>query len=201
MVKQMLKVISGRDEQQTGALTDDDLMRLVALNRKDAFETLVARHQALVFGLATRYLGDRQAGRDVTQDVFLSIWAGRDKYRPIGKFLSYLTSVCINRCRVVARGRRNLLRKVASFGQEASTASSPGDEVPLDALLDMERRKEIQHHLTRLPEKTRLVMIYRFVHDMSLGDISEVTGMPIGTVKSHIARGTKRIRKMIARGG
>ena len=181
------------------ALSDDDLMRLASLNRRDAFEALVVRHQAFVFGLAARFLGDRDKGRDVTQDVFLALWSARHRYRPGGLFKSYLTSVCLNRCRVVTRGASRRARREAGL-EEEMTVSRPSDpDVPLSVLLENERRREMQDHLTRLPEKCREVMIFRFTHEMPLGEISDVTGMPLGTVKSHLLRGVKRLRQLMTR--
>ena len=204
-MKQKLRLITDTniERQPVERLLDDDLMRLAALDRRDAFETLIHRHQQLVFGLATRYLGNREKGRDVTQDVFLSLWADRHKYRPSGKFRSYITSVCLNRCRVVSRGMSRQAGKVAEYAQEIAAEAPDGRgraDMPLDSLLESERRKEIQGYLTKLPENCRTVMIYRYTHDMPLAIIAETTGMPLGTVKSHLLRGVHRIRQMMKKG-
>ena len=115
-------------------------------------------------------------------------------------FLGYLTSVCINRCRVVARGMRNQETKTARYEKEPPHRPPDGDELPLDALLKSEQRREIQRYLARLPVKTRAVLIHRFTHEMPLAEIGELTGMPLGTVKSHVVRGLARIRRMMKKG-
>ena len=198
---QKLRIVPDPETPAVDALSDDDLMRLAALDRRDAFEALVVRHQRLVFGLATRFLGSREQGRDVTQDVFLSLWAERRKYRPEGRFRSYLTSVCLNRCRVIARRPEH--RSWDNDDVLQATAAMPdtaGKEIPLESLLREEQQKAVQRYLTTLPENCREVMIYRFTHEMPLGEIADMTGMPVGTVKSHILRGLGRIRKMMKRG-
>lgn len=195
-----LKVVPDETTQPTTDLSDDDLMFLSAIDRKDAFEILVTRHHAFVFGLAARFLGDRQAGRDIAQDVFLSVWAERDNYQRRGRFKSYLAGVCLNRCRVAVRSMKNQDRKNKCLEAETTQSGRNVVEVPLDALLRSERDREIRARLSSLPGTTKAVLIYRYTHDMSLSDIGDVTGMPLGTVKSHLCRGLLRLRRMLTKG-
>jgi RNA polymerase sigma-70 factor (ECF subfamily) len=196
----LLKAVPDATEHPMDSLSDDDLMRLAALCRKDAFEILVIRHHAFVFGLAARFLGNRQMGRDIAQDVFLALWADRDKYQPKGMFKSYLAAVCLNRCRVTARGMKNQDKRAMRLHSEARGDLGEAADLPLDELLKRERNKEIQERLAMLPKAERAVLIYRFTHDMPLSDIGELTGMPLGTVKSHVSRGLLRIRRMLTKG-
>ena len=189
-------------EKTLPALSDDELMEIAASDNsgaecRAAFETLVTRHQSLVLGLAVRFLGSREKGRDVTQDVFLSLWAERESYRPEGKFRSYLASVCLNRCRVVTRTATNRGRKHELFGEDLKVLPDTGESEPLDTLIETERRNEIQQYLTRLSPQCRQVMIHRFTQDMPLAEIAEIAQMPIGTVKSHVQRGLEKIRMMM----
>ncbi len=115
-----LKLLKSGELLDGADLEDDDLMLLCRQDRHDAFEVLVQRHEALAFGLATRFLGDRSLGRDVAQDVFLSIWAERERYRPRGRFRSYLVSVTLNRCRHLARQRGSHKRKVSGLNRDSA---------------------------------------------------------------------------------
>jgi len=181
---------------EADALDDDDLMRLARAGRQDAFERLVRRHQALVLGLATRWLSDPAEGRDVAQDVFLALWAERDRYRPNGRFRSYLVSMTCNRCRVAARQRRSHGRKVSGLAAQGPAApADPG--APLERLVEAERAREVRRLLGALPEKTREVVILRFTHELPLADIAELTGLPLNTVKSHVHRGLERLHALL----
>ena len=55
--------------------------------------SLVLRHQALVLGYVTRYLGDRQLAREATQEVFLSLWQERARYKPSGRFRGFISRI------------------------------------------------------------------------------------------------------------
>jgi RNA polymerase sigma factor (sigma-70 family) len=176
-------------------LEDDDLITLIKSDHKEAFEVLVRRHQRLVLGMATRFLADPALGRDVAQDVFLAVWAERSRYQPRGRFVSYLVSVAINRCRYVARQRGSHTRKVTNLSKESVTKSEES-RIPLEQLLEQERARDIRSKLTRLPEKMRKVLILRYTNEMSIEEIALATGEPVGTVKSHLFRGVKRLHKL-----
>jgi RNA polymerase sigma-70 factor (ECF subfamily) len=193
-----LYLVDGKTEKKLGDLPDDDLMILARAERKDAFEALVRRHQTLVLALATRFLGDKALGRDVTQEVFLSLWAERYRYRPRGHFRSYLVSVTHHRCHYVARQRRSHGRKLGNLARNMAVGQ-PEPELPLETLVAAEKAREVRRKLEKLPERIRQVLILRFTQDCSLQEIAELTGLPLGTVKSHLFRGLKRLNRLIGK--
>lgn len=178
-------------------LDDDDLMLLAKAERQDAFEALVNRHQALVVALATRFLADRAAGRDVAQDVFLALWAERPRYKARGKFRSFLVSMTLHRCHMLARRRKT--RHEYAHRQAAAEASQPpaADDLPLRTVVERERALELRKLLGRVPEKQRQVLILRFTLDLTFEEIATATDLPVGTVKSYVFRGLKRLRSLL----
>ncbi len=196
MVRPNIRLVDKTENRQLDELADDDLMLLTRANREDAFETLIRRHQSLVLGLSVRYFADRSLGTDVTQDVFLALWAERERYRGRGKFRSYLFSMTMHRCHVVARQRKSHLRKLANVAQDNRARATEADQA-LDTLVEAERAREVRELLTRLPGKMRRVMILRFTHELALEEISSITGLPLGTVKSHLFRGVRRLAKLL----
>jgi RNA polymerase sigma-70 factor (ECF subfamily) len=190
--RQPIRLVEARTRELSD-LDDDELMLLVRSGQKDAFETLMRRHQALVFGLAARYLADRAAGRDVMQDVFLALWRERERYKPGGRFRSYLASMTFHRCHMVARSRESHGRRVA----QASDDRNPDAELPVDALVERERSREVRALLSRVPDHHRRVLVLRYAEELELEEIAEATGHPLGTVKSHLFRGLKLLRELV----
>lgn len=177
-------------------IRDDDLMALAKTGRQQAFEVLVKRYQSFVCALATRYLGNRATGGDVAQDVFLALWAERGRYTPRGKFRSYLVSVTLHRCHTVARKTKTQEAHARlERPEEHIDASEP--DLPLQKLVERENSREVRKALTRIPHKHRQVLILRFTQDLSLEEISDATGFPLGTVKSHLFRGLKRLARLL----
>ena len=193
-----LKLLQPEDAAGAG-LSDDDLMLLSRQDRHDGFEILVERHQTFVYALAARFLGDRTLGRDVAQDVFLSIWAERERYKARGRFKSYLVSVTLNRCRHLARQRGSHQRKATGLGRE-HRGQRPAADLPLEEVLEMERARELHGVLAELPEKLRLALILRYVNGLALREIASLTRQPTGTVKSHVFRGLKRLHQKLTAG-
>jgi RNA polymerase sigma-70 factor (ECF subfamily) len=181
-----------------GDLSDDDLMLLVQSGHAHAFEVLIRRHQSYVLGLASRFLADAAVGRDIAQEVFLSIWSNASHYEARGRFRSYLLSMTLKRCQHLGRAHRSQLRKRESqvLHQEGDSAAQG---TPLEALIERERARAVRERLAELPEKARAVVILRFTNGLSLAEIAEVTGAPAGTVKSHLFRALRQLQRLLGK--
>lgn len=176
-------------------LTDDELMLLVARDNKEAFETLLLRHQPLVQGYATRFLGDARTAEDVTQEVFLRIWKDRTRYRPEGRFKSYMLAISFNFLRDSSK-RQSTARK--NSDRIARGEMSPGTHPPLDQLLEKERAFRLHQHLLGLNDNTRSAILFRYGANLSYEEISCATRQPVGTIKSLVSRGLKELNAMLA---
>ncbi len=184
--------------QDLASLADDDLMRLAREGRRDAFEILVGRYTSLVLGSASRFLNDRHQGREVAQDVFLMLWAERERYVPQAKLRNLLVAMTFNRCRMVARSGKSHASKTERLAALDVTAEQSS---PLDALIERSKAAEVRRALTRLPEPVREVLILRYTHELSLEEIARATDKPVGTIKSHVFRGLKKLREVLSKGG
>lgn len=178
-------------------INDDDLMLLAKAGRQDAFKTLVNRYQALVLGLSTRFLGDRVAGRDVAQDVFLALWAERDRYKAHGKFRSFLVSMTLHRCHMVVRKRKTHSEHLQRQVQAKEKLLPSEEDLSIQSVVEYERAMELRKLLAHVPEKQRCVLILRFTLDLTFEEIGAATDLPVGTVKSHVFRGLKRLRTLL----
>ncbi|MFJ5776974.1 sigma-70 family RNA polymerase sigma factor [Streptomyces sp. NPDC093094] len=145
---------------------------------------------ALVHSLARRALGDAGEAEDVTQNVFLAAWNGRGGFDPRRGALSAWL-VGITRRKVAdalsARTRRGEL--VAAAGSTLLTGT-PHDTPEPTAVLD---RVLVTQALAALPAAQRRVLGLAFYGDLTQTQISQVTGWPLGTVKSHARRGLLRL--------
>ncbi|MFE5603359.1 sigma-70 family RNA polymerase sigma factor [Streptomyces coelicoflavus] len=175
---------------------EEELARGLVGADEAAFAAIYRRWGSLVHTMAARSLGDTHEAEDVTQQVFIGAWRGRHGFRPergaLGAWL-----VGITRRKIVdalaARGRR--LALVESAAQDVSPArlvQQAPDEV-LDRVLLVEA-------LSRLPHAQREVLCMAFYEDLTQVQISERTGVPLGTVKSHTRRGLHRLRTAVDQG-
>lgn len=198
MTERNLKLVSDKDSQDATDRSDDELMLLSAAGRGDAFEVLVKRHYGMVCASASQYLGDRGLGNDAAQDTFLSIWNRCRQYVPLGRFKSYLVTVMFNCCHMMARSQKADRNRNKSFHHEQQ-ARQPLPDVPLEVLMKSEMSRLVQEQLVKLPDRERKVLLLRYGQDLSMAETADLLEIPIGTAKSHAARGLKRLHKTLKR--
>ena len=165
-----------------------------------AFNQLVLRFQDGVYGLTLRMLGSSQPAEDATQEAFIKAWRRIDTYRG-GSFRSWLFTIAANQARDELRRRQ---RRPAQSLDEARDnpdrpdLDPPGDEPAPDAEAERgEMRAALERALMTLPDDWREVVVLSDVHGMDYREISEATGLALGTVKSRLSRARGRLREVI----
>jgi RNA polymerase sigma factor (sigma-70 family) len=170
-------------------LSDEDLSAAFAKGDPDALRLLYQRFGALVYSLARRSLTAAADAEDVTQQVFVSAWRGRDTFDPArGSLAGWLVAITRNRIADSMRGRQRDDRVLAHMAAGSATENLA---VPSDQVVN---RVVLADELSRLPEAQRLVMTLAFYSDLTHEQVAEVLQIPLGTVKSHIRRGLLRLR-------
>ncbi|WP_409234190.1 RNA polymerase sigma factor [Streptomyces sp. PA5.6] len=163
----------------------------------DQLAAAYLRWGRLVHRLARRALGDGPDAEDVTQQVFLAAWHGRRGYRPgAGGLAGWLVGITRHKVAdaLAARARRAVLLAAVGARQEIPPVGGPGPEQVLDRVL-------VQRELALLPSPQQLVLRLAFYGDLSQSQISERTGLPLGTVKSHTRRGLRALREGLTSAG
>jgi RNA polymerase sigma factor (sigma-70 family) len=146
---------------------------------------------ALVHGYCAKALGDRERAADCTQETFVSAWRARERFDPArGTLAGWLLGIARYRVLDVHRGAHRVPTPVDDVPVAASTASQGSQAAP-DVLAD---RMLIAHALESLPPAARQVVELAFYGDLTQVEIAERTGLPIGTVKSHMRRALLRLR-------
>ncbi|MGW7072300.1 sigma-70 family RNA polymerase sigma factor [Streptomyces sp. NPDC054855] len=152
---------------------------------------LYQRWGALVHTLAARALGDAREAEDVTQQVFLAAWRGRSGYRPDrGPLSAWLVGITRRKTADALTARTRRLALTTAAGVQVETGVLPTHDHP-EAALD---RVLIVQELGKLPPIQRLMLGMAFYQDLTQVQIAQRTGLPLGTVKSHIRRGLHRLR-------
>lgn len=176
------------DEPQT----DDrrDLAERFRKGDENALREAYQRYGASVHHLALASLRNGTDAEDVSQATFVAAWLGRDTYDPDrGSLLGWLLGIArrkvIDRLRVLAREQRDELTA-------RRYASSDTGEPPSERVID---RMIVADELARLPPEQRQVLELAFYDDLTHVQIAGVTGLALGTVKSHLRRGMAKLRQ------
>ncbi|MFC9930931.1 RNA polymerase sigma factor [Streptomyces sp. NPDC127190] len=172
---------------------ENELASRFAAGDEDVMEAVYRRWGPLVLSLARQSLGDGAEAEDVTQTVFLAAWRGRHGYLPgRGPLPAWLVGIARRKIAdaLSARTRR---ADVATAAARAS-ACVPDPSYAQDAALN---RVDVTRELRRLPEAQRRVLCLAFYGDLTQTQIADVTGWPLGTVKSHARRGLLRLGRSL----
>jgi len=163
-----------------------------------AFNVLVERYQRGLYNLCLRMLGSAAAAEDATQDAFIAAFRRLASFRG-GSFRAWLYRIAANTCYDELRRRRarptlSLDATVAEGGLAEMAGRGPS---PARQVERQETVAAIQRALDALPPDQRLAVILCDVQGMDYAEISAVTGAPLGTVKSRIARARLRLRDLL----
>jgi RNA polymerase sigma factor (sigma-70 family) len=167
---------------------DADVADLFGAGDERALAWAYERWAPLVHGLAVRALGSTADAEDVTQQVFVSAWTGRDGYRPeAGSLQGWLVGITRHRIADAFARRQREQRVVAAAGAGRRVEGAPADP-------HAEDRVVLLDELARIPDPQRAIVELAFFHDLTHEQIADRTGLPLGTVKSHIRRTLARLR-------
>ncbi|HUN26634.1 MAG TPA: sigma-70 family RNA polymerase sigma factor [Steroidobacteraceae bacterium] len=169
-------------------VADERLLAALAIAGDDeAFGELVRRRQEPIRQLLRRLCRDATLADDLAQQTFVQAWRSVRALRAPAAFGAWLRKLAVNVWLQHARTR-------AAQAREAAGATPPEQSVePATG-----ERLDLDHALAALPTPVRLCIVLAYAERMSHREVSEMTGIPLGTVKSHIARGAARLRIRLA---
>ncbi len=149
-------------------------------------------HKARILGLCRLLLRDPDEAQDVAHEVFVRAFERLRKEEPPTIWEAWLVRVAINACRDRQRSGWWKSRRKNVELDETSAGSVPSSEA--DALA-RERRTRIWHELQRLGTKQRNVFVLRYVEGWSTSEVAEALGLNPGSVKAHLFRAVRKLRK------
>lgn len=166
------------------AANEHAVVRLAMTGDPAAFGELVRRRQNAIRNLFRRLTRDAALADDLGQQTFVQAWKAISTLRSPATFGGWLRKLAIN-CWLTHV--RRPLREIALEDdiEPQAAGASITEQLDLDAAL------------ARLPNDVRLCIVLGYHEGMSHGEISQSTGIPLGSVKSHIARGAARLRELL----
>lgn len=180
---------------------------------KDAtqFKSLVRRYQNRIYNAAFRILGSKDEAEEVTQDTFLRVHQGLDRFREQASFSSWIFRITHNLCVDLVRAKqRKAGLKVVSFDPQstqsedelydsANSVSQIADPMlsPAQLVDAAEQQEVIQKFLMELPESQRTAIVLHDIEGFQYQEIAEILGTSVGTVRSRIYYGRMKLRELL----
>ena len=159
-------------------------MRLTA----ETFRTLYLEHGPRAQGFFLRMTGfDRELARDLTQDLFLRLWASRESYDSGRPFRTWMFSIAYNMLKNEYRRRMTAMEYM-----ENADKNEPVTET--DHLEQEQRNRILRNAIGLLPEPQKVVFLLRYEEELPLSEIARVCSIPEGTVKSRLFTALTAVR-------
>lgn len=164
----------------------------------DDLDTVVALYQPRVFRFLLANLRDRDAAETLTQETFLRAWSARASFREGCTVGTWLIRIALNLARDHTRtGRFRFWKHLSTSAVDVAdvAASMPNREISAEShLIAKQQVTLIWETVANLSGRQRTIFLLRFLDEMDIPEIAVATGLPLGTVKSHLYRAINIIR-------
>jgi RNA polymerase sigma-70 factor (ECF subfamily) len=178
--------------------SDQELVTRVTNGDPSALDELYQRHARSVYSLILHIVRDPSTAEDVTQEVFLKVWRQSDSYRPErGALSSWLLSVAHNRAIDVVRRRRLREEYHLPEAQDVGDLVADGVLDPGEAAGIADMAVIVRRALQQIPEAQRRAIEMAFFQGKTHVEISEELGEPLGTAKTRIRLGMRKLRSLL----
>lgn len=169
------------DEEAIGRVLDGD---------GEAFAVLVRRHSKRVMRLGISFFRDEEEAADFTQDVFVKAYTALASFKGRSLFSTWLLRIAYN----TAINSKKRKREQLSLDPDMEIAGSPGTD---EAHLREETARAVREAMAELPPRQALCIELYFYYDLKHSEISEITGYPVNTIKSHVFRAKRILRERL----
>jgi RNA polymerase sigma-70 factor, ECF subfamily len=181
-------------------LTDEELIFKFQEGNSDAYTEIVYRYKDRLTNYVFRYVGSYDECDDIVQDTFVKVYTSKHLYKEIAKFSTWIYTIAIN----LAKTKLAKAQKYKTFSISNAYDDEDKDfDIPDDAYTpDVDANSKflsqhIQKALSQINENYRELVILRDIEDLSYEEIVEMTGLPMGTVKSRINRGREKLQELL----
>ena len=193
--------------ESTGEGSDHEDMRNVrAFLAGDAsgFEALFDKYREKVYGIAYRFVRNKEDALEVTQEVFLRVHLGLKRFKTNSRFFTWLYRITVNRAIDFARSRKTqplIGLDAAAFEAGAAPGRGPAPAGPAEAAEERELEEKLQEAIAALSPKHRAVFVLHASEDLSYRQIADVLGCNIGTVMSRLFYARRKLAEFLAARG
>lgn len=182
-------------------LPDEDLMELFQGGYDEAFTIIVNRYRERVHQFVYRYTHDHLDSEDLTQETFMRVFRSRNSYERIARFSTWLYTIATNLI-------RSQYKRSQRMPMQSLTATDDTDQDYISDVMDPHITTDEETHyrmtveqlrkaLDRVPADFRSLVVMRDIDQLSYEEIMDISGLPMGTVKSRINRGRVRLQELM----
>ncbi len=184
-------------------MTEEMLIEKSKNGDVEAFEELILTYQKKILNFTYRMLGDIGDAEDVAQEVFLKAYRAISGFDGKSSFSTWIYKIASNTAmdELRKRKRRGTDKNISLYGEdedgEFELPISDEADAPYTSLRKKEAQKALWRAIEKLNDEYKTVIVLRDIQNISYEEITKVTGLSLGTVKSRISRGRLILRKIL----
>ena len=183
-------------------LSDEQLFRLFQNGDNKAFDQLVIKYKDRLNSFLYRIVNDIDLAEDLAQDTFVKVVLNKSSYKELFKFSTWMYTIAKRLAFTELRKKKR--RKTDSIseinkGREGIPIefSDLGSDEIDNEIMNIDKRIKIQKALSELPRDFRIIIVLRDIQELSYDHVSKIVEVPIGTVKSRIARARLKLAQLL----
>jgi RNA polymerase sigma-70 factor (ECF subfamily) len=183
-----------------GNLSDEELIGKFQEGDESCYNEIIRRYKDRLVNFVYRYTGNFDDSEDIIQDTFIKVYVSKHLYKEIAKFSTWIYTIAINlaKTRIIKKSRFKIFSLSTAYEDEDKDFDIPDEAYSPERDVNAQiQNKYIQKALLNISEDFRKLVILRDVEDFSYEEICEMTGLPMGTVKSRINRGREKLQKLL----
>lgn len=169
------------------------ILKRIALGDRDAVNDCLDKYGGLVWSIARKMLRNSDDAEDAVQEIFVDIWKNAERFDDSQSSETTFIAM-IARRRIIDRIRRTNRRISADSFEDVVAEPESRDDKRVQLSVEAEQAAEALRQLK--PEQQRVLQL-SIVQGLSHQEIADITGMPLGTVKTHARRGILQAREML----
>jgi RNA polymerase sigma-70 factor (ECF subfamily) len=179
-----------------GGIETSSLLPAVAAGDRAAFEALYDRYSGVLYALLLRILSSAEDAQEALQEAFLKAWTNASTFDPSrGSEIAWLITIARSRGIDRLRARRVRGERESDAGREISIHAGAVEKTTgADPAIASQERIAIRTALDELPPPQRVALELAYFEGLSQSEIAERTGEPLGTIKTRMQLGMKKLR-------
>jgi len=162
-----------------------------------AFQELVDRYKDLVYALVTRSVSGTARADDLAQEAFLRVYLGLPRFRGDARLSTWIYRIVANLC--AAPDARHPGREISLDSADGHDHLPPEPGAVDRAFSDLELRDRLEKAVARLPPKYRVLVAGHYLQGLRYEDLAAALDLPLGTVKTHLHRAKRELRRLLER--
>ncbi|QFG00039.1 RNA polymerase sigma factor [Psychrobacillus glaciei] len=168
----------------------------VLSGNKQAYAHIINKYKNPLYATILRMTRNPQNAQDLVQEVFIKVYNQLGKYDRNGIFASWMYRVAINHCMDEFRKKSYQMKQVEINEEKVVNTNHP--EI---IFLKKEKSRQIERLVSTLPEDERMIILLRYINELSYDEISELVEVPLSDVRNKLHRAKKKMRDTVKREG